>query len=231
MEELSPYAKSMIGLRNKFIDNRSPFSSHLSNYWGRMWEYGMMVHITRPEPGQRVLDVGGTNTLFVYYLHELGCLVSTVDPAQVHFDNTRSVMNIHPEFYGINVQVGNGQDLSYFSDGYFDHVYSICVIEHLPDRESQSRMFREMNRVVIPGGMVGITYDYWEWDNPDQSPNEIGPFRSEREIRDYLIDPVADLSDLYGNQDILHPALEPGGREPNGPGASIGSLFMKRKAI
>lgn len=231
MKDLERHVRVMESIAEMFSRNNLPYSSHLSNYWGRMWEYGMMVEVSNPRSGDWVLDVGGMGTLLDYYLKRLGCVVSCVDPAQVHLDDA-NVLTMHAtEFYGIDNRIGKGQDLGFFPDGVFDCVYSVCVIEHLPTREEQTEMFLEMIRVVKPGGILGITYDYWEMDNPEQNWSEVGPFKSESQVRETLINPALGIADLYGNNDILSPAAEPGGRTPDGPGATIGTLFMRRKSI
>lgn len=231
MKELEIHVRAMERLADLFSDIKSMYASHLSNYWGRMWEYGMLVEVSKPQPGAWVLDVGGMGTLLDYYLHRLGCRVNCVDPAQVHLDNASALIGRLEEFRGMYNRIGKGQDLGFFPDGTFDCVYSVCVIEHLPTREDQTRMMLEMNRVLRPGGILGLTYDYWEMDNPDQNWSEIGPFSSEKQIWDTLINPLLGSSDLYGNEDIMHLADEPGGRTPDGPGATIGTLFMRKKSM
>jgi SAM-dependent methyltransferase len=46
-----------------------------------------------------------------------------------------------------------------FEDAYFDHAYSICVFEHL-DAKLRQGALREIARVLKPGGILSITFDY-----------------------------------------------------------------------
>jgi len=46
-----------------------------------------------------------------------------------------------------------------FPDAHFDHAYSICVFEHL-EADLRQRALREIARVLKPGGILSLTFDY-----------------------------------------------------------------------
>src|SRR3989344_4703050 len=46
---------------------------------------------------------------------------------------------------------------------YFDKVYSISVLHHIPSRELQLQYLKEANRVLKPGGLLILrVWDFWK---------------------------------------------------------------------
>jgi len=110
--------------------------------------------------GQTVLDVGGASTIFSFYVASRGCQVVVVDN---DWANCGTLLNARY----VAKQMGwtldaLDRDVSRplpFGDGHFDRVFSICVLEHLPNRLRQFLM-REIGRVLKPGALAGFTTDY-----------------------------------------------------------------------
>ncbi len=231
LDRLRSHVDSLVAVKNVLDGAGVAYSSHLSGYWGRHWEYSTLVESLGNPSGLTVLDVGGMATLLPYYLVRLGCQVKTVDPAEMHLQEANEIAQRIPEFVGVENCQGYGQSMGFFPDSTFDRVFSVCVIEHLPDRENQGQMMKEMIRVLKPGGILGMTYDVLE--EPERSRRtagsaEIGPFASEDEVWQYLLWPIYPQATLYGNTDLWHPAQNPGERIPGGLWGSIGSLFLQK---
>lgn len=85
-----------------------------------------------------ILDVGGTQGFWerMDFVAEpdIAITVLNLDPQPVKYDGFTSI-------------VGDATDLSLFSSGSFDVVFSNSVIEHVGDSVQQSRMAREVERV------------------------------------------------------------------------------------
>jgi cyclopropane fatty-acyl-phospholipid synthase-like methyltransferase len=57
-----------------------------------------------------------------------------------------------------------GNNISELPENYFDLVYSISVIEHVPDDNLKS-FFDESVRILKPGGIVSHSYDIYYKQN------------------------------------------------------------------
>ncbi|MCB0963700.1 MAG: class I SAM-dependent methyltransferase [Acidimicrobiales bacterium] len=125
--------------------------------WFLYWEaYWVMTHGPSLTGAERVLDAGGTASLFSAYLASIGPEVHSVDlnPVLVEAGEelaNRTGWNLHS--YAMDMT-----NLD-FPDEHFDHAYSICVFEHL-DAGLRHRALNEIARVLKPGGILSITFDY-----------------------------------------------------------------------
>jgi hypothetical protein len=88
------------------------------------------------EPPVRVLDVGGTER----YWRTMGIR----DGVRILLLNRERV---EPSTPGLESTVGDARDMSSFSDGQFDVMFSNSVIEHVGSFSDQAAMAREVQRV------------------------------------------------------------------------------------
>lgn len=184
----------------------------------KLWENSWIAAHSGVKSGDKVLDIGGASTAFVFYLASLGCSVKVIDNdwsccGMIY--NTKYVarkMNWDIEVFD--------RDISKpipFPDNSFDRIFSICTVEHLSS-SVRRKMMREVARVLKPGGIVGLTIDY----GPDRKvllADKGLRFGYRQKLFDEIINP-SRLS-LYGNDDLVDTGT--------GGDGFLGALFLIKK--
>jgi SAM-dependent methyltransferase len=140
------------------------------NYW-RSVEYRLALEEGRFAPGERVLDVGSPKLLSLWIADRLRAEVVATDIESYfmeEYELLRSARQVPVE--RLRLAVEDGRRLS-FDDASFDKVYSLSVLEHIPDA-GDSECVRELARVLAPGGRCVLTVPFWptsrvDWREPD----------------------------------------------------------------
>jgi len=206
------------------------------NYW-RSLEYRLALEEGRFVRGDRVLDIGSPKLLSLWLAEKLDVSVVATDIEPyftAEYELLRRARGVPPG--RLRLAVEDGRSLS-FSDASFDRVYSLSVIEHIPDR-GDTDCVREIARVLAPGGRCVLTVPFWptsrtDWREPDfywsgaSVDNATGKVffqrrYSEEDLHERLIAPsglhlaklrfVGDRLDAGGNRELcelLPPATGP----------------------
>lgn len=66
----------------------------------------------------------------------------------------RGARDANADVTGISFEVNHATDLKRFDDASFDLVYSMIVLQHVPDRDAIESYVREFCRVMRPGGLA-----------------------------------------------------------------------------
>lgn len=197
-------------------------------YWEIFW---VMTRGPRLQPGTRLLDAGGTSSLFSCYLASLGYDVHSVDINRklvANADRIARCMGWKMFSYTMDMRKLE------FADGYFDHAYSISVFEHL-DYDLKQTALCEIARCLKPGGILSVTFDYrspavpiWGFGPDSDARNQI---RNAEDIRRNFLS--TGRFELVGNQEfhddgksyLVHPdpAYAPGPY-------TFGAVFLRKKA-
>lgn len=195
----------------------------------KMWEYSRGLALTGAsgptrEPGSKLhcLDVGGAMTLPILYLGSLGdrvvCL--DIDPTMTRQSMDaakRQNLDLDCRTTNLGEEDPSAADLGAPEAG-FDRVYCFSVIEHILPPE-QERVASRMGKLVRPGGMLCITFDFGE-----HGPME-APMRT--------MDDAHKLGDLIGLPLVGGDFVDTGDRYPlnrKHPQAryTFGSMFFRR---
>jgi 2-polyprenyl-3-methyl-5-hydroxy-6-metoxy-1,4-benzoquinol methylase len=145
--------------------------------WFLYWEIAWVVTHNLFRPGDRLLDLGGSSSLFSYYVASLGLDVTTVDLQPDLVENANQVARRT----GWRLQNHRLDMRSPELDGEFDHITSICVFEHIPVGE-RVEITARIGELLRPGGSLSLTFDYL---NPARSARISSP----ADIDDQLIEP------------------------------------------
>jgi len=120
-------------------------------YWQIVW---VVLHggFSRQ---QRILDLGGSSSLFSYYLAARGYDVTTIDLQQELVDNG----NLVARRMGWNLRNHRMDIRNLCFSTRFDHITSICVFEHIPLWE-RVEVNRNIGLLLNDSGRFSITFDY-----------------------------------------------------------------------
>jgi SAM-dependent methyltransferase len=127
-------------------------------YW-RSLEFQLVRDAGEFTPTDRILDIGSPKLLAAYLAKAVGADVYATDIEDYFVPEYSSVREMeHLSAERFHVQVEDGRRLS-FPDASFDKVFSVSVMEHIPD-DGDAACAREMARVLAPGGRCLITVPF-----------------------------------------------------------------------
>jgi len=155
------FRRELDELMTYFNENSIPYTFDATI---RYTEYSKALHFNHPEVGDRVLEIGGAQSLFPIMLSRRASEVVCVDA------NGWGDREKHKEF----LQLDELENVCGYLEDYkdtkkFDRVYSICVIEHIPHFEEA---LEHIAKLLKKGGLFSLTFDmaekHWEmgelWD-------------------------------------------------------------------
>lgn len=144
---------------------RSPqyrWPRHALHSWSRVWEYPYVLRFLRDFRSSfaearlpRVADLGSGVTFFPFAAADIGFDVVCLDTDPVCVRDLQAAICVVPKTAG-HVEARLSDSRLPLSDGEMDVVYSVSVIEHVPEFES---LVREVCRVLRPGGWFIATVD------------------------------------------------------------------------
>jgi SAM-dependent methyltransferase len=128
----------------------------------RYIEYQLAVDPLFPIDGCRILDIGSPKLPALLFAREASCVLHSTDIRDYFIGPTTHFlrrMGLGQRVgRDIHLEVQDARSLSY-PDAFFDKVFSISVLEHIPD-DGDSQAVREITRVVRPGGTVTLTVPF-----------------------------------------------------------------------
>ena len=142
--------------------------------WFLYWEIGWLVINNEFLAGQKLLDLGGSSSLFSYYLASKGLQVTTIDLNPKLVANANAVAE--EMGWTLENKVMDMRNISF--DECFDHITSVCVYEHIPitDRVTINDGVADL---LVDGGTFSITFDY---RNPSREAAISSPRSVERQF-------------------------------------------------
>lgn len=175
-------------------------------YW-RLMEFSLVRDAGEFQSADRILDIGSPKLLSIYLAKTLGADVYSTDIDDYfvgEYSALRSLEHVPPEKF--HTQVEDGRHLS-FADNFFTKVFSVSVLEHIPD-DGDSACVREIGRVLAPGGRCMLTVPF--------SPESRMIYRKANQI--YWVKSTEETDDQstffqrrYSEDDLYNRLIRPSG--------------------
>jgi len=170
--------------------------------WGRVWEYRYVFHHVRKWrshwSGARTplaLDFGSGVTFFPFAVAREGFHVICVDNDPACEEGIlRARDRVDHEPGNVSFRLTDGTRLPVES-GSIDVLYSISVLEHLPD---PAAVVEEFARVLAPGGVLLLTFDI--------ALEPAGPLGLNPKQRNTLLSRLSDHFEMIYPHEFVHPA-------------------------
>ena len=113
-----------------------------------------VLRVVAPQPEDRILELGSARGDVTFLLAERAREVVGLDASDVALGMAEAERS-HRGLSNVRFVKGDVAELSMFSDLSFDAVAAIDLVEHVDDA-TLSSMLREVKRVLVPGGRLGI---------------------------------------------------------------------------
>lgn len=158
--------------------------------WFLLWEIAWVISNIELEKGSTLLDMGGASSLFSCYLAYKGHTVYSVDLNDLLVKNGNDVAEkMGWDMRCINMDMRNLK----LDDHYFDHIFSICVFEHIPI-SSRISINSKIASLLKRGGMFCLTFDY-------MNPVKLADISSPEDIKRQFVVPSG--LEVYGNKEFF----------------------------
>ena len=140
------YAKKIL---EETRENYNLISEDFSRTRNKFWEEMSFIS-DYAKDGDKVLDLGCGNG-------RLSELFSEKKIEYYGVDFSEGLINIARKRYPkLNFQVADALNLP-FPDGFFDEVFSIAVLHHIPSKELRTQFLKEIKRVLKPKGTTVLS--------------------------------------------------------------------------
>jgi len=158
------YAKKLL---DQTRENYNEISSKFSDSRHKIWPGTKFLVEDYLMPGDRVLDLGCGNGRYFELMKEKDIEYFGVDNSQELIDIAKrrylpAPGEREPEKAEAKFMADNALGLS-FPSGYFDVVYSIAVLHHIPSHYFRFELLTQARRVLRPGGLfIATTWNLWQ---------------------------------------------------------------------
>ena len=106
---------------------------------------------------ERVLDIGCGNGRLLQIFKDIDIDYTGVDASEKIIEQARR------HYPKAKFQVSGALKL-HLPTNYFDKVYSVAVLHHIPSKEFRLKFLQEARRVLKPGGLLILTvWNLWNW--------------------------------------------------------------------
>lgn len=142
-----------------------------------LWEIFWVTSNLNFQKGNKILDIGGSCSLFSFYLAKKGVKVVAIDLNQEIVDEANriaKVMNLDYKAICMDAE----EYLSKTKEK-FDYITSICVFEHI-ELEKRKRIIRNIHKCLKKDGRIAFTFDY-------KNPSKFVNINNENDIKNQFL--------------------------------------------
>ena len=175
------------------------------NYW-RTVEYELVIKAANFRREDTVLDIGSPKLLSLYLADVIGSTVYSTDIEDYflrEYQLLRRVKNVPTN--RLQLMVEDGRSLNFANDT-FTKVYSVSVLEHIPDN-GDTRCATEIGRVLAPGGIAAITVPFAPASRDEYKKPRFYWHRSSQEQGNGMV----FYQRRYSEADLFKRLIEPSG--------------------
>ena len=178
----------------KFREKDIPFGEFTVETKTRFWneiELRNVFSHSEIKDKERVLDVGCSDGRLLEYVNTKlsGCELYGIDFAESHLNVIRN------KDFESHLVCGDICKMLY-KPNFFDHIFSIQVIQQIPTREERIRVLKKINNILKNEGTFVLTVlNRKSWHNLVKNGKE-GPLLTAKDIYVYLYDPGELRADL-----------------------------------
>jgi len=137
-------------LLKKTKEDYSLIAEEFSGTRQKIWPEMQFLLDKYSSSGKMVLDLGCGNGRYFEYFKERSINYFGIDNSEKLIEIAK---NKYPEG---NFRVADALNLP-FSDNFFDKIFSIAVLHHIPSEELRTLFLKEAKRVLKPGGILVLT--------------------------------------------------------------------------
>jgi SAM-dependent methyltransferase len=177
------------------------------NYWRRL-EFRLTFDELQPEPSDRILDIGSPKLLSLFLADVIGAEVYSTDLKDYFvkdYVGFREMLKIPDRQF--HVTTADGRHLP-FDDNFFTKIFSISVLEHIPDK-GDSTCMREIARTLSPRGICVITVPFSPTAKDEYKPAR--QFYWARQSGGEKNETQVFYQRRYSEVDLYHRLIDPSG--------------------
>lgn len=130
-----------------------------------LWEIYWVYSNLNIKKGDRVLDIGGSCSLFSFYLASKGAKVVAIDLNPKIVREANKIAKIMGIDY--TAVCSDAEEYLLNSNEKFDFITSICVFEHI-EVNKRKRIIKNLHNCIKKDGLIAFTFDY---KNPSKFVN------------------------------------------------------------
>lgn len=142
-----------------------------------LWEIYWVYSKLNIKKGDKVLDIGGSCSLFSFFLASKGAKVIAIDlNSKIVKEANRIAKIMNIDYTAV---CSDAEQYLLNTKEKFDYITSICVFEHI-EINKRKRIVKNLDKCLNPNGTIAFTFDY-------KNPSKFVMINNEKDIKDNFL--------------------------------------------